>query len=634
MAVNKSTRDFFIVLIVGILLIVLGSQVGGWLRTFVAGQKVNELGVVDNYVLNHTLNPYENFISTEVELRWHDSKVDTFFFLLNRNLMISDINVTGGYSGELIVKSEQNDISQYFEDRFKREISLSETEDLTLYALPVSSDSKMTGIHLSYEGVIYDTVSVPGFSRWEIADETNGIIDPKGVFLAPTSGYYPIQPDKNHLANFTTTINYPRGWEAIVEGNIENEKNGSITYKSVLPLDGSYLVAGPYQKHSIQYNDIELAMYIYDGSEDLVDRYLLATENYFKMYEEMLGPYAFERFSVIENWFPTGYGMPSYTLLGSQVLRLPFIIHTSLGHEICHNWWGNGVLVDYDGGNWCEGLTVYCADYLYKVNQGEKAAKQYRLDVLRDYSDYIVNGDEIDFALKEFNSRTSAGTRTIGYGKSMMVFHMLEQRLGSDIFWQTLKTVYQEKQFTRASWNDFITAFEETSGERLDWYLKQWINLGGAPDLRVLHPSIVPTPDGDKFILEFDLQQIQEKFKFQLDVPIKVYFSDGSHLEKTLRNVHGKTYHARIEIDQRPIKFDVDPDFHLFRILDPSEAPATLSAFYGTDNPVVVIHSNSSRMRTEYRSFANAFFRNKEVEIFSETEFDQTRYKGRSILHM
>ena len=56
----------------------------------------------------------------------------------------------------------------------------------------------------------------------------------------------------------------------------------------------------------------------------------------------------------------------SYTLLGGQVLRLPFIPYTSFGHEIAHNWWGNSVFVDTDEGNWCEGLTVYCADYHYK----------------------------------------------------------------------------------------------------------------------------------------------------------------------------------------------------------------------------------------------------------------------------
>ena len=56
--------------------------------------------------------------------------------------------------------------------------------------------------------------------------------------------------------------------------------------------------------------------------------------------------------------------MPSFTLLGAKVIRLPFIVSSSYPHEILHNWWGNGVFVDVQQGNWCEGLTAYLADHL------------------------------------------------------------------------------------------------------------------------------------------------------------------------------------------------------------------------------------------------------------------------------
>jgi hypothetical protein len=54
--------------------------------------------------------------------------------------------------------------------------------------------------------------------------------------------------------------------------------------------------------------------------------------------------------------------MPSFTLLGSRVIRLPFILYSSYPHEILHNWWGNSVYVDYARGNWSEGLTSYLAE--------------------------------------------------------------------------------------------------------------------------------------------------------------------------------------------------------------------------------------------------------------------------------
>ena len=92
-------------------------------------------------------------------------------------------------------------------------------------------------------------------------------------------------------------------------------------------------------------------------------------------YEALHGPYPFEKFAVVENFFPTGYGFPSFTLLGSRVLRLPFIPDTSLRHEVAHCWWGNGVFVDAAGGNWCEGLTTYVADYLAKEEHSFEEAR-------------------------------------------------------------------------------------------------------------------------------------------------------------------------------------------------------------------------------------------------------------------
>ena len=65
--------------------------------------------------------------------------------------------------------------------------------------------------------------------------------------------------------------------------------------------------------------------------------------------------------------------MPSFTLLGPQIIRFPFILTSSYPHEILHNWWGNSVFVDETRGNWCEGLTAYIADHLMQEQRGEDA---------------------------------------------------------------------------------------------------------------------------------------------------------------------------------------------------------------------------------------------------------------------
>ena len=162
---------------------------------------------------------------------------------------------------------------------------------------------------------------------------------------------------------------------------------------------------------------------------------------------ELFGPYPFPKFAVVENFFPTGYGFPSYTPLGSTILRLPFILSTSLGHEIAHCWWGNGVLVDYESGNWSEALTTYVSDYLYAGTARRPGrAKDYRLQALRNYTTLVPPAK--DFPLARFTGRIDPATKAVGYDKGMMVFHMLRRRpWDEDAFWGALRDVYRERLF-------------------------------------------------------------------------------------------------------------------------------------------------------------------------------------------
>src|SRR5262249_34773097 len=153
----------------------------------------------------------------------------------------------------------------------------------------------------------------------------------------------------------------------------------------------------------------------------LADRYLDATVQYLDMYRGLLGPYPYSKFALVENFWETGYGMPSFTLLGEQVIRFPFILHSSYPHELLHNWWGNGVFVDLAGGNWCEGLTAYLADHLIAEQRGQGA--EHRRAILQRVTDYVT--PENDFPLTRFLSRHNAVTEAVGYGKTAMVFNML-----------------------------------------------------------------------------------------------------------------------------------------------------------------------------------------------------------------
>ena len=195
-------------------------------------------------------------------------------------------------------------------------------------------------------------------------------------------------------------------------------------------MNGNRITGGPLVIAEDSAGAVDIVVYLHERDDALSRKYLDATARYMEMYRQLLGPYPYGKFALVENFWETGYGMPSFTLLGPQVIRFPFILHSSYPHEILHNWWGNSVFVDYESGNWCEGLTAYMADHLIQEQRG--LAVNYRRSTLQKYRNYVREGR--DFPLSEFRSRHSAATEAVGYGKSLMTFHMLRRHSGDDAF--------------------------------------------------------------------------------------------------------------------------------------------------------------------------------------------------------
>ena len=132
-----------------------------------------------------------------------------------------------------------------------------------------------------------------------------------------------------------------------------------------------------------------MATYLFPEDSHLSEQYLDATAQYLDVYTELLGPYPFRKFAVVENFFPSGLGLPSFTLLGSRVIKRGYTQPYSLGHEIVHSWLGNSVLNDFSKGNWVEGLTTYLANYYYEELQGHTDAPlKNRRRMLYEYNLY------------------------------------------------------------------------------------------------------------------------------------------------------------------------------------------------------------------------------------------------------
>ena len=430
---------------------------------------------------------------------------------------------------------------------------------------------------VSYTAWLYESTDDITFSRENVGREIQGTVGEEGIYLA-ADGWLPYA--EGVQATHRLTVHTPVGWEPVTQGKrVRHEILGDeliTVWDAPNPSDGLILVANKYHVTERRFGDVTTYTYFLADEPELVETYMGHTERYLDMYGEMIGPYPYAKFATVENWFPTGYGMPSWTLLGGTVLRLPFIPTTSFGHEIAHNWWGNSAFVDDAEGNWCEGLTVYCADYHYKTLESEAAGREYRRNLLKDYVAYVRDGR--DLPLSAFRERHSGATRAIGYGKSMMVFHMADRMIGRDAFLVALREVWSSHMYQPVAWSDFMHAFGAHGGVDLTDFGAQWLGREGAPLIRLAGAARI----GDK--VEVTLSQDDPVWR--VEVPVVAETPTGP-VERVV-TLDGPEVSVGFEAPGATA-IHVDPDYHVFRRLHPQEVEPTLNLVLGDPEPRFVL---------------------------------------------
>ncbi|WP_462321626.1 M1 family metallopeptidase [Halochromatium sp.] len=474
---------------------------------------------------------------------------------------------------------------------------------LARYVLEAAPGSE---VELRYQGRIRHDFDAIQEGMGRARQQSIGTISPDGVFLSGYSGWYPRV--SGSLETLSLAVNLPSDWLAVSQGagptlSAEGPRV-RVGWRETAPQDELYLIAAPFKLYRESTDTVEAQAFLRSADDELAARYLEATASYLERYTELIGPYPYAKFALVENFWETGYGMPSFTLLGPRVLRLPFILHSSYPHEILHNWWGNGVYVDDTQGNWSEGLTAYLADHLNQELAGKGA--DYRRDQLKAFTDYVR--DHQDEPLTQFRGRHGAASQAIGYGKALMLFHMLRVKLGDAVFVEGLRHFYQHNRFSKAGWDQLEAAFEAESGQELSAFFSAWTSRPGAPLLALAAIEVEPLPDG-RWRLSGRLEQTQSEAPFPMTVPVMLLDENGTASELEVWMQEDSTAFSTL-LDTRPVHLAVDPRFDSFRQLAAGEATATLSNLFGAERGLILIPSEApAALRRAYRQLAESWQR-------------------------
>ncbi|MBN2185587.1 MAG: M20/M25/M40 family metallo-hydrolase [Candidatus Krumholzibacteriota bacterium] len=492
----------------------------------------------------------------------------------------------------------------------------------------VQSGSDQSGdliFNLRYRGQIDYPVEEAGEEYARSFGQSPGIISADGVYLGGSTFWVPSFDDG--LIRFSLTVDLPEGWDAVSQGQrtVPEQPEGRtvVVWDSPEPMEEVFLIAARFTEYTGNSGHVEVNAFLRSPDEALASKYIETTSIYLDLFSGMLGPYPYSKFALVENFWETGYGMPSFTLLGEKVIRFPFILHSSYPHELLHNWWGNSVYVDFDSGNWCEGITTYMADHLIKEQRGQGV--EYRRSTLKKFTDHVTG--ENDFPLSSFTSRTSASSEAVGYGKSLMTWNMLREKTGDRLFIEAFRKFYSENRFRKASFDDIRKSFEEVTGEDLKGFFTQWVEREGAPELELTGCEVREKNGGNQ--LRFTISQVQKEAPFDLDIPVAVAFSDSVSVIKV--GMKGRRVDSEISFGDKPLSVQVDPSFDLMRRLHPNESPPSLSAIFGARSVLILLPSEEDGEPSgKYRRLAERWVEDssREIRILNDTEIGKIPAEG------
>lgn len=475
---------------------------------------------------------------------------------------------------------------------FRREHPPETPVQRIVVSLPKDHGGKVTLV-MSYRGQINDPPREPRHLRFVTPSETAGHIGLEGVYLSGESQWY---PDVNgFFSTYRVTAQIPQGWTVVASGRKEDETtNAGKVYSTWIVQNQSEaftLVANKFVMTSREWKSptgqrVELQTYFFPDNAELANEYLDATAKYLDAYVRILGSYPFNKFAVVENFFASGLGLPSFTLLGSGSIKRHYVQPYALGHEIVHSWIGNSVFNRDNHGNWVEGLTTYLANYYWhELVQDVPQAFEQRRMMLDGYNLYVR--PQTDYAVSQFLRKHDEKDNAIGYQKSAFVFHLLRQEIGDEPFWRGLKTFVSLYRDRPADWRSIEEVFSRECGQDLRWFFEQWVEQPGAPliSLRDVHTHRVKGEGGGE-IWRLTVQIEQDGKPFRMAIPIRIVMKESTESKSIVLSL-SQTSVAEFVVPDQPLRVELDPNLMTFRRLTRRQLPPMLNS-YVTDQQKTV----------------------------------------------
>jgi len=150
------------------------------------------------------------------------------------------------------------------------------------------------------------------------------------------------------------------------------------------------------------------------------------------------------------------------------------------------------------------------------------------------------------------------------YQKGSWILHMLRGVVGTDVFWEGIRSYYSKYKDLNASTADFRREMEAVSGRDLKPFFEQWLYTPGTLKLKGAWSF-----NSDKKEVTLVLDQVQSDgsfFKMPLEIGVYGLEKEQQFIRKV--QVDQKSNSFTIPVDFAPEKIVLDPNFYVLMEAD------------------------------------------------------------------
>ncbi len=155
-----------------------------------------------------------------------------------------------------------------------------------------------------------------------------------------------------------------------------------------------------------------------------------------------------------------------------------------IAHELFHQWFGDLVTTE----SWSnlplnESFATYGEYLWFEHKLGRDEAD---MGLMNDLSNYLSEArrKRVPLIRYHYHNQEDMFDRH-SYQKGGRVLHMLRNYVGDDAFFAALKKYLTDNKFKTAEIHHLRLAFEDVTGEDLNWFFDQWFLQPGHPELKI-----------------------------------------------------------------------------------------------------------------------------------------------------